>query len=1387
MRSLSRFASRCVLRSRASERLAVSALMIGLLGLWAGPLAGSAAGDSPATQFATSTLVTSAANPSAFGDSVKFTATVTAVGTGATPTGSVEFFVDDGSTPMGTSVIDPGCGCAQFTTSSLAAGAHTVTATYGGDNNFLASISLPLTQTVNQAPTTTSLQGDDFSVFGNSVTFTATVTAVGTGTPTGSVELVDNDVPLVTTVLDPVCGCAQLTTSSLAAGTHAITATYGGDNNFTGSTSSNFTSSNAPLILDVAQAPTAMSVTSAPNPSVFGQSVGFTATISAVGTGTPTGSVEFFVDNGATPVGTSVIASGCGCAQFATSSLGAGAHTVTATYAGDNNFLAAISPPLTQAVNQAPTTTSVTSAPSASVFGQSVTFTATVTAVGTGATPTGSVQFSDSDGPPLGTSVIDSGCGCAQLTTSSLAAGIHAITATYGGDNNFTGSISPPLTQTVLIADTAMSVTSAPNPSVLGQSVKFTATVAAIGTGATPTGSVQFFVDNGATPIGTSAIDSGCGCAQFATSSLAAGTHTITATYEGDDNFAGSTRSESQTVQTPTTTSVTSAPSASVFGQSVTFTATVTAVGTGATPTGSVQFSDSDGPPLGTSVIDSGCGCAQLTTSSLAAGIHAITATYGGDNNFTGSISPPLTQTVLIADTAMSVTSAPNPSVLGQSVKFTATVAAIGTGATPTGSVQFFVDNGATPIGTSAIDSGCGCAQFATSSLAAGTHTITATYEGDDNFAGSTRSESQTVQTPTTTSVTSAPSASVFGQSVTFTATVTAVGTGATPTGSVQFSDSDGPPLGTSVIDSGCGCAQLTTSSLAAGIHAITATYGGDNNFTGSISPPLTQTVLIADTAMSVTSAPNPSVLGQSVKFTATVAAIGTGATPTGSVQFFVDNGATPIGTSAIDSGCGCAQFATSSLAAGTHTITATYEGDDNFAGSTNQTLTQTVDPAPQTIAFPTTPVTYGQPDYSPASASSGLAVSYTSPSGACAVDRHGLLQITGAGNCTVTANQGGDGDYQPAAPVTQTFAVAKAPLTVDANPASTVFGQAPALSATPHGFVNGDTAASAGITGKAACTVASGTSTDVGSYPGAISCVPGNLSSANYSFVGGAHATLTITPASQAITLSSTPPATPLLGGTYTVASSGGGSGNPVVISVDGSSTSGACTVAGAVVSFRGLGTCVIDTNQAATHDYSAAPQRQQTFVIEQPTTTTVSSSANPSISGQSITLTATVAGPAGSGHVPAGTVKFEDGSATLGTATLSNGTATLTISMLSQATHAITVVYAGDTLDQSSTSSSLSQQVLAANAGGLIAETTAFVESSAKFQALPQKTQQAVSTILNGVSSALASFTPTLSPAQLKVLVKAYDAAVTLLENQGYLTAAQASILDGAAGDFT
>ena len=114
---------------------------------------------------------------------------------------------------------------------------------------------------------------------------------------------------------------------------------------------------------------------------MFGQSVTFTASVTAVapGAGTPTGAVIF--KEGATSLGTNTLSAGQ--ATFATTNLSVGAHSITAVYSGTNNFNASdnSASPLTQTVNKASTTTTVASSVNPSVFGQSVTFTATVNAV----------------------------------------------------------------------------------------------------------------------------------------------------------------------------------------------------------------------------------------------------------------------------------------------------------------------------------------------------------------------------------------------------------------------------------------------------------------------------------------------------------------------------------------------------------------------------------------------------------------------------------------------------------------------------------------------------------------------------------------------------------------------------------------------------------------------------------------------------------------------------------------------------------------------------------------------------------------------------------------------------------------------------------------------
>jgi hypothetical protein len=309
---------------------------------------------------------------------------------------------------------------------------------------------------------------------------------------------------------------------------------------------------------------------------------------------------------------------------------------------------------------------------------------------------------------------------------------------------------------------------------------------------------------------------------------------------------------------------------------------------------------------------------------------------------------------------------------------------------------------------------------------------------------------------------------------------------------------------------------------------------------------------------------------------------------------------------------------------------TATLQIADSGPGSPHTvTLSGTgvVTKASQSISFPATSVTYGQADFSPATASSGLPVSYSQPSGQCQVDSQGLVQITGAGSCTITASQGGNKDYLPASPVTQTFTIAKAALSVDASPASEVYAGTPAtLTYTLSGFVNGDTAATANITGTASCSIAAGTGTDAGTYPGAITCTPGTLTAPNYTFTTGQAATLTITQASQTVTFTTTPPATPVYGGSYNPAATAT-SKLPVAFSIDATSASGACQLSSGTVSFTGTGTCVIDATQSGNTNYHSATAQQTLHIAKKPLTVTADAhsklfgAANPP-------LTATITG---------------------------------------------------------------------------------------------------------------------------------------------------------------
>jgi hypothetical protein len=125
-----------------------------------------------------------------------------------------------------------------------------------------------------------------------------------------------------------------------------------------------------------------------------------------------------------------------------TVSLGVGNHTLTASFAGTGNFANSASAAVDVTVNRAATAVALASSANPASTGQAVTFTATVTAVAPGAgTPTGTVTFQDGN-VILGTVAVGPG-GTATFTTRFAAAGGHAITAAYSGDDNFVGSAQP--------------------------------------------------------------------------------------------------------------------------------------------------------------------------------------------------------------------------------------------------------------------------------------------------------------------------------------------------------------------------------------------------------------------------------------------------------------------------------------------------------------------------------------------------------------------------------------------------------------------------------------------------------------------------------------------------------------------------------------------------------------------------------------------------------------------------------------------------------------------------------------------------------------------------------------------------------------------------------
>ena len=623
--------------------------------------------------------------------------------------------------------------------------------------------------------------------------------------------------------------------------------------------------------------------------------------------GTPTGSVQLSVDGG-TATSQSLTN---GSATFTLISPSAGSHALSATYAAQGNFAASTATGTLQVIQAA--TFSLISAPGITYNSNG---TVTVNVGSPAGTPTGSVQLSVDGGTPTALPLTN---GAATFTLNSPSAGSHPLSAIYAAQGNFAASSVTGILQ----VDQAATSSSISSPEITYNS-NGSVTVTVSSTAGIPTGNVQLSVDGG---TATSLPLTG-GTATFTLTSPAAGSHSLSASYAAQGNFAASTATGTLQVDQAATSSSISAPELTYNSDG---SVTVTVSSTAGTPTGNVQLSVDGATATSLALTD---GSATFTLNSPSAGSHALSATYAAQGNFAAST----TTGTLQVDQASTSSSISAPEITYNS-DGSVTVTVSSTAGTPTGNVQLSVDGG-TATSLALTD---GSATFTLTSPSAGSHSLSAIYAAQGDFAASTATGTLQVDQAATSSSISAPEITYNSDG---SVTVTVSSTAGIPTGNVQLSVDGGTATSLPLTD---GSATFTLTSPAAGSHSLSASYAAQGNFAASTATGTLQ----VDQAATAASISAPEITYNS-DGSVTVTVSSTAGTPTGSVQLSVDGG-TATSQAMND---GSATFTLTSPSAGSHSLSASYAAQGNFAAST-ATGTLQVDQAATSSSISAPEITY--------------------------------------------------------------------------------------------------------------------------------------------------------------------------------------------------------------------------------------------------------------------------------------------------------------------------------------------------------------------------------------------------------------------------------------------
>ena len=1317
----------------------------------------------------TTTTLTSSVGAPVYGQPVTFTAVVSTgvnspVGGTEAPgflggTGTVSFY--DGGTllhtvPNSALTVVNGTGgvytaTATFMTSPsspLSVGTHTITAVFSGDGNYATSTSTTFTVIVNEDSTTTHLSYSPAPpatlVFGQAVTFTASVTAnsPGTGTITSGTVTFERVLSNQITVdLDTVTlngtNVAVYTSSpgDLPVGSNNIEAIYNGD-----ATPDDYLESSATKSVTVGTDSTLTAFTGPTTTVVYGQPATFSVNITALapGGGIPTGTVDFYSVNTTTSAKTLLgpgTVNTSGVATFSTSpfQLAVGNTTISATYQGDSNFTtSSTTTDVIQTVDEDDTTTSLSSSVSGAVTGQQVTFTATVVANPPGSgLPTGTVTFVDqTSGQTLGSTslVVQGGLNEAVITVpatvQNLPGGTDTIVADYSGipeiqtvTVNTTSSYNFTLT---FNGDptTTLSNTDATLAHDLQTALNNLTSIGGVGGIATVTQAGNVFtVTFGGALVGYS---------QPLITTSAPANVTIAQT-QGVDFFP-STGETAQLVgsDNAAVTVLSSATKGAVYGQPVTFTADVTPAGLGSgTPAGTVNFYingsllNTSGPiALVNGLATDTATLANYNASQLQVGSgNVITVDFQSSNSQfnsnNGTLSP--NQTVN-PDATTTLVSSAGPSAYGTPATFYATVTSNSPGGgAPQGTMNFYLTvNGSLQLlNTSGpvlvLNSSGNSSTFAFSTtsteLPLGTNqTITAVFnDTDGNYLTSTGATTQTVgHGIVTVGVTATwpgqPGLDVYGEGVTFTTTLTpTVGT-ALPTGTVTYSTGNTVLAANVPVTDVNGVATAISpaiTQLPLGTDTITATYSGDSNY-ASTSETINQSIVQDGSTTSLLALTNNNInatdinIGQAIVLSATVAPNSPGGgIPTGVVTFVNTSANNAIlGTASINSS-GVANLQTSFAAVGTVTIQADYNGTAQYGMSSSNLISEIVS-AVGTRASKVTVVSSQNPSFV------GSLVTFTATVKDAGTGA--TKSLTGTVSFMANGNLLGYGTLVTKGGVTAAVYTTTASQLPLVNSTSTTYS----IVAVYNGNANYEQSPSAAIsqvvnplpTRTSSVSVTSSSPTSNGNYV------------SNY----GQSVTFTATVTDTGPTPAQTPTGTVVF--SYTKANSNTllQLGTGTLSLVNGVPTATFSTSA------LGAGTYYIVATYNGNTVFETETSAQITQIVNPINTkfTTFKSSANPSVFGQAVTLTATVKQSSGgvTGAAASGNVTFTDTTTGLTLATVAlnaSGVATYTTSALAVGNHAIVANFIANGNLGASQSQTLTQVVNQASVTETLAASTA------------------------------------------------------------------------------